>query len=98
MANPYIWAGLERATNDPTTIDQAIAEGVAAHNDDPDAHLGPGQALESHRAAEIIDHLVLPVEVFKAQWTEGVLEIPFSAGQLMIPYIKIFFHFFFINR
>lgn len=57
MANPYIWAGLERATNDPTTIDQAIAEGVAAHNDDPDAHLGPGQALESHRAAEIIDHL-----------------------------------------
>lgn len=57
MANPYIWAGLERATNDPTTIDQALAEAVTAHNDDPDAHLGAGQALESHRAAEIIDHL-----------------------------------------
>lgn len=57
MANPYIWAGLERATNDPTTIDQAIAEGMAAHNADPEAHLGDGESLQSHRAAEIIDHL-----------------------------------------
>ena len=57
MANSYIWAGLERATNDPTTIDQAIAEGMAAHNADPEAHLGDGESLQSHRAAEIIDHL-----------------------------------------
>lgn len=56
MANPYIWAGLERANNDPTTIDEAIGEAIIAHNDDPDAHLGPSQALESHRASEIIDH------------------------------------------
>lgn len=56
MANPYIWAGLERANNDPTTIDQAIAEAVAAHDDNPDAHLGDGQSLQSHRASEIIDH------------------------------------------
>lgn len=56
MTNPYIWAGLERANNDPTTIDQAIGEAITAHNDDPDAHLGPDQALESHRASEIIDH------------------------------------------
>lgn len=56
MANPYIWAGLERANNDPTTIDEAIGEAIVAHNDDPDAHLGPTQALESHRASEIIDH------------------------------------------
>lgn len=56
MSNPYIWAGLQRATNDPTTIDEAIGEAVVAHNDDPNAHLEAGQALESHRAAEIIDH------------------------------------------
>lgn len=56
MANPYIWAGLERANNDPTTIDQAIAEAVVAHDNDPDAHVQPGQSLESHRASEIIDH------------------------------------------
>lgn len=57
MSNPYIWGDLARANNDPTLIDEAIATAVDAHNDDPDAHLGDGQALESHRAAEIIDHL-----------------------------------------
>lgn len=56
MSNPYIWAGLQRANNDPTTIDEAIAEGIAAHNDDVDAHLGADQSLQSHRASEIIDH------------------------------------------
>lgn len=57
MANPYIWAGLERSTVDPTTIDAAIAEAIVAHDDDPEAHLGPEQSLQSHRASEIIDHL-----------------------------------------
>lgn len=56
MANPYIWGDLDRATNDNTKIDQAIDEAIIAHNDDPDAHLGADQALESHRASEIIDH------------------------------------------
>lgn len=56
MGNPYIWGDLDRANNDNTKIDQAIDEAIIAHNDDPDAHLGPSQALESHRASEIIDH------------------------------------------
>lgn len=57
MSDGYIWGALNRATNDPTLIDEAIGEALVAHNDDPDAHLGPGQALESHRASEIIDHV-----------------------------------------
>lgn len=56
MSEPYVWGALPRAVNDPTVIDQAIETAVAAHNDDPDAHLGEDQALQSHRAAEIIDH------------------------------------------
>lgn len=52
-----IWGDLDRAVNDSTKIDAAIATAVAAHNDDEEAHLGDGQSLESHRAAEIIDHL-----------------------------------------
>lgn len=56
MGNPYIWGDLDRANNDGTKIDQAIDEAINAHNDDPDAHLGPTQSLESHRASEIIDH------------------------------------------
>lgn len=57
MPEPYIWSSLSRATNDATTIDEAIAQGVAAHDNDPDAHIGAGKALESHRAAEVIDHI-----------------------------------------
>ena len=57
MTNSYIWGNLNRATNDPTLIDEAISDAIVAHNDDPDAHLGPNQALESHRASEIIDHV-----------------------------------------
>lgn len=57
MANPYIWNALQRANNDPTTIDEAIGEAITAHNDDVDAHLGDDQSLQSHRASEIIDHL-----------------------------------------
>jgi predicted SnoaL-like aldol condensation-catalyzing enzyme len=53
----YIWGNLGRAVNDNTLIDQAIANAVQAHGDDPDAHLATGQALTTHRAAEIIDHL-----------------------------------------
>ena len=57
MTQTGIWGSLPRATNDATLIDQAIEMAVGAHNDDPDAHLGADQALQSHRAAEIIDHL-----------------------------------------
>lgn len=57
MSGPYIWGGLQRANNDPTVIDEAISEAIVAHNDDPDAHLGDDQSLQSHRASEIIDHL-----------------------------------------
>lgn len=57
MSSPYIWSGLQRATTDPTTIDEAISEAIIAHGDDPDAHLGTDQSLQSHRASEIIDHL-----------------------------------------
>lgn len=57
MGNPYIWGSLDRAVNDNTKIDEAIADAIDAHNDNPDAHLEAGQALTTHRAAEIIDHV-----------------------------------------
>lgn len=57
MAEPFVWGSLNRAVNDPTVIDEAIETAIAAHNDNSDAHLGEGESLQSHRAAEIIDHL-----------------------------------------
>lgn len=57
MSDSYIWGNLNKTINDPTLIEEAISGAINDHNDDPDAHVGPNQSLESHRAAEIIDHL-----------------------------------------
>ena len=51
------WGLLSKSQVDPSTVDDAIAAAIQAHNDDPDAHLGTGQSLQSHRASDIIDHL-----------------------------------------
>lgn len=53
----FIWGNLSKTNSDSTLIDEAIGAAVASHNNNPDAHLGTGQALQSHRAADIIDHL-----------------------------------------
>lgn len=52
-----IWGNLAKTNSDNTLIDEAISAAVTSHNNDPDSHLSEGQALQSHRAAEIIDHL-----------------------------------------
>lgn len=57
MANP-VWGLLEKALDDDQTIIEAIDEKIAAHEADATAHLGTGEALQSHRASEIIDHAV----------------------------------------
>lgn len=56
MAEQFIWGSLQRALNDPTTIDEAIAAGIAAHNNAAESHLGDEQSLESHRENPIVDH------------------------------------------
>lgn len=62
-----IWGPMAKDLNNNQTIPQAIAEAVTVHNDDPEAHLGPTQALQSHRAAEVIDHLAESVVNDKIQ-------------------------------
>lgn len=61
------WGAMGESVTNPQTVMQAIAQGVDAHNNDPDAHLGPTQALQSHRAAEVIDHLAESVVNDKIQ-------------------------------
>lgn len=50
------WGNLPKALDDATTIDQAIAAAIAAHEADSEAHLGAGESLETHRANEVLDH------------------------------------------
>jgi len=51
------WYGLAKSATDPQTIGEFTEEQIAAHQDNPDAHLGVGESLTSHRASVIIDHL-----------------------------------------
>lgn len=55
MADP-VWGLLAKAQDDPQTIDEAIASAIAAHEASPEAHLGDGESLESHRANDVLDH------------------------------------------
>lgn len=55
MSDP-IWGNLQKSLDDPQTIDQAIAAAIAAHEEDPTAHLGDGESLQQHKSNDIIDH------------------------------------------
>lgn len=50
------WENLPKNPLDPTVISEAIQEGIDAHEADPEAHLGAGESLETHRDNEVIDH------------------------------------------
>lgn len=51
------WGDLLKSQADGETIEQAIARIVIEHKADETAHLATGESLQSHKAAEIIDHL-----------------------------------------
>jgi parallel beta-helix repeat protein len=51
------WGELQKSQIDPEKIEEAIQRLLNAHNEDPDAHLGPGGSLYSHKASTVIDHI-----------------------------------------
>ncbi len=51
------WGMVPKSQSNPDTIDDQIAADIVAHNADESAHLAAGQSLQSHKAAEIIDHI-----------------------------------------
>lgn len=55
------WGMLAKSQIDNETIEQAIARLILAHNENEEAHLGAGQSLQSHKASEIIDHIVASI-------------------------------------
>ena len=52
------WGILPKNQANNEEIEAAIDRMIVEHNDNEEAHLGPGQSLASHKAAAIIDHLV----------------------------------------
>ena len=51
-----VWGLLGKSATDNETIEQAIVRLIAAHESAPTAHLSDDGSLQSHKAAEIIDH------------------------------------------
>ena len=58
---PETWGLLPKSQVDAELIEEAIARLILEHNEDETAHLGTGQSLQSHKASEIIDHLVASI-------------------------------------
>mgnify|MGYP005635588001 CR=1 FL=1 len=56
-----VWGLLPKSQIDSELIEEAIARMIAEHNEDETAHLGEGQSLQSHKASEIIDHVVASI-------------------------------------
>lgn len=50
------WGLLAKSEIDNETIEDAIARLIAVHNADETAHLGAGEALQSHKSDTVIDH------------------------------------------
>ena len=55
MALPN-WGQLQKSLDDPETIEEAIVRLIAAHNEEPEAHLEEGQSLHNHSHEAVIDH------------------------------------------
>lgn len=77
MSNP-IWESLPKNQTDSTTILEAIANLIAEHNNDPDAHNLPDQSLYLHRINDIIDHPAGSVKNDKASFNQFYYNLLFS--------------------
>lgn len=77
--NVALWGMLYKALDDDQTIAQAIAAAIATHETDPDSHTGEGEALETHKAQEVVDHPIGSVVADKLSHTELVAEANFES-------------------
>ncbi len=72
------WGLLEKSQVDDEKIEEAIDRIVGNHNDNEDAHLAAGQALQSHKASEIIDHAARSVVRDKLDFDRFTIDEHFS--------------------
>lgn len=78
MSEPN-WGLLAKSAVDNETVEEAVDRIVQDHDDDPDAHLDATQSLQSHKAAEIIDHIAGSVIADKLTMSEEITECSFQS-------------------
>jgi len=72
-ATTVTWGDLAKSQISAEKIEKAIERMIQAHEDDPDAHIEPGESLYSHKISVIIDHTVESVIADKIR--DGVISI-----------------------
>ncbi len=73
------WGMEAKSQVDDETIEQAIDRLIVVHESDPEAHLGAGESLQSHKAEAIIDHVAGSVLADKLSSSEGIYECTFES-------------------
>jgi len=68
------WGNMPKSQDDPQKPNEAINASIDDHNNDPEAHLGANQSLQSHRASEIIDHIARSIVGDKVNALEDAYE------------------------
>lgn len=62
-----LWGLMQKAQDDPRTIEEVIADMIAEHEEDPEAHLGDGESLSMHKQEDVIDHP--PGSILPDKWS-----------------------------
>jgi len=65
-----LWGLLEKALGTAQTIDEAIAQAIVAHEEDPTSHLGAGESLQAHKSDSVIDHPAQSVVLDKTPYQD----------------------------
>lgn len=74
----FTWGDMPKSQVDNQLITEAIAEMIAQHEADPEAHLGAGESLEQHKTNEVIDHPASSVYDDKFAFDRNTFDLNFS--------------------
>ena len=84
MALPN-WGQLQKALDNPETIEEAIVRLIAAHNEAPDSHLSEGQSLHNHSHEDVIDHPERSIPTDKYSISEAVVSLNLGSAASWTP-------------
>ena len=73
MAEP-VWGQLQKAQDDPETIEESIQRFIDDHLADAGAHTGASESLETHKDQDIIDHPAGSVLADKDSMSEFIIK------------------------
>lgn len=73
------WGALQKSADDDETIEQAIARLIAVHEGDAESHLGEGESLAAHKAADVIDHPAYSVVRDKVSFNRRIFDFYFNS-------------------